>query len=772
MWYNKRIMSSKEDVRHAGLPGSALTLFGALFLGVVFLWPIAGNSSLWIWNASAALKVSSIFAFFSGAMLLYRFLVRPMPSRFTLSAAFFSYFLATTLLLAGISFLAPQAQTSVEAMQSWLLFIPRLLLATLFCLSVLLDRENEESRESGSGKLGRQIAFGGSLLLVLVLVAEYFFPLPFSLSYGVAGRLQEILPLLLFLGAFTLVLKRGAWMRDPFMHAFLWVLLTQSIASLYLLFSHSPGSTAEIVGFLVHAVGLSIPLLSMQTEMFHLYGASEAYRSQTAHGIGRFGSRRHELTTELFRRAVEQSHDPLYITDVEGRIVFVNAGFTSMTGYLPRDVLGETPEYWSLPSHIKGAYTRLFSESRARKEPLSATLPKVRKDGTGFEAMVHISPVVNAVSEVEWFVVREHDLSEMKDRTILMQQILDNMPLGIFLLENPTTKILLSNHYADELCRRTGLKKFEKFQDIYSLLRLPGGERCSEADLPLATTLRSAEVSERDDIEIWPTGAIAPVMIWKMHTTPLFDAKGKLRHVLLAFDDITHQKELEHKMTDSISVVSHQLRTPLTGIKWALEEFRKSEQSPMSKEDRSTLFDTLYRATVRMYDVVQGLLDTSKIEQGKIELKPESVRFDTFIGKVLEDFSPMIREKQLTVKQSVLSTKTEASYDVILLRQVIQTLIDNAVKYTPAGGEIDSVLTLEKNRIHWTLHDTGIGMVKEDQEHIFEKFHRGDNAQKVDAYGMGLGLYTVKSIMDLLGGEVRFESEEGQGTTFHLLFPL
>jgi two-component system phosphate regulon sensor histidine kinase PhoR len=242
--------------------------------------------------------------------------------------------------------------------------------------------------------------------------------------------------------------------------------------------------------------------------------------------------------------------------------------------------------------------------------------------------------------------------------------------------------------------------------------------------------------------------------------------------ILLAVDDVTQTKELEHKMTDAVSVAAHQLRTPLTGIKWAIDEYRKSEEGGVSKEDRKALFDTLYEATVRMFNVIQGLLDVSKLEQGKVEVKPEPVQLDTFIDNALKDFAHPVTEKKLSVKQTVLHTLPEASYDVILLRQVIQNLIDNAIKYTPVGGEIASILSLEKERIHWTLHDSGIGITKADLEHLFEKFHRGDNAQRLDAYGMGLGLYAVKSIMDLLGGEIRCESEEGHGTTFHLFFPL
>ena len=483
-------------------------------------------------------------------------------------------------------------------------------------------------------------------------------------------------------------------------------------------------------------------------------------------------SAKKELVGEVFRQAVEQTQDPLYITDNAGHIEFVNDGFCQLSGYASSDVLGETPDVWTAPAAGGDAYSRVFAQVRLRKEPWNFVVQNKHKDGSLYEAGVAVSPILNELGEVAWFIMREHDLSETKNRSLILQQILDNMPVGICLIEMPSTRVLLSNNYALSLFRRAGVEHIQQFQDVVPLLRLSTGNPYPEEKLPHIEVMRTHEVVEIDDIQVWKAGAKQREMIWKVHAMPIFSAKAELTQLLLSFDDVTQTKELEHKMTDAVSVAAHQLRTPLTGIKWAIDEYRKSEEHGVSKEDRKALFDTLYEATVRMFNVIQGLLDVSKLEQGKIEVKPEPVHLDTFIENALKDFAHPVAEKKLNVKQTVLHTLPEASYDVILLRQVIQNLIDNAVKYTPVGGEIASILSLEKERIHWTLHDSGIGITKADLEHLFEKFHRGDNAQRLDAYGMGLGLYAVKYIIDLLGCEIRCESEEGHGTTFHLFFPV
>lgn len=752
--------------------GRFILILVAAFAALGMIWPLATTRNLWSWNMHAAFLVVSGVAASSSALLRFRYRSAPAPSRFFLSHAFGMY-LCASIVLFSVGFLGGGfVKSESAAIQTWSLFLPRFLLLAILILAALASYLDEEQGGAWKGTAGA-LWFWCALPVVVLAFFFFLFPLPRTFSSGVVGGAQELLTLLLALAGFALVLREGKWIQDSFAYGFLWVFLLEAIASVYFLFSHDHGSALGAAGTITHLSALLLPTLTLETAMLHLYQASEQYRSSQDHTNPRWGVRaeKSELTAEIFHRALQQAYDPLYITDRAGQVAFVNSGFTRVTGFAPGDVIGETPDSWHIAPE-KGEYTRVLREVGVRKEPVAVTLYRKRKDGDKFEVSVHVSPILNEVGEVKWFIVREHDLSEAKDRTLLLQQILDNMPLGICLLEVPSTKVLLANQYAETLFHRLGLKQVAEFREVYPFLRLTGGVLYPEEKLPAAVTVRTEEVTTTDDIEVWRHEGKVAEMIWKMHATPLFDAHGKLRHVLLSFDDVTREKQLAHKMTDSVSVAAHQLRTPLTGMKWALDEYRKSNKSLTSDKDQAALFDTLYEATVRMFNVIQGLLDAAKIEQGKVEQKPEPVKLDEFIGKIFSEFSHLTSGKKLQVKQSVLHTIPETSYDLILVRQVVQNLLDNAVKYTPDGGEIDSILSCEKNRVHWTLHDTGIGITKEDLDHLFEKFHRGDNAQQLDAYGMGLGLYTVKSIMDLLGGEMRCESEVEHGTTFHVYFPV
>lgn len=755
-----------------GVSGRLLFLAVTGFLALALIFPLAGSDAAWDWHTDAVLFIAMMLGVTAGSLLLFRYAAAPSLPRFYASLAFYVFAVGSVLLWVGGIFLEGISATSAAALQSWSSTVVRSLLA-LFLLIAAKGELKHVERETEENRVGMIMGMSAFLILLLLL-ATALFPFPERVSYGVIGKMQEGIPFLLFLAGFVVILREGSWVHDRFAYGMAWTVLLQLMASLYFSFSSGLGSSFDVAAYIVQIFGLTVPILTLQSEMFRLYRASEQYRFEQERLMTRLGVRnvRKELVAEVFRQAVEQSQDPLYITDHAGHIVFVNDGFSLLSGYAAGDMLGEMPDTWTAPAAGGEAYSRVLAQVRLRKEPWNFVVQNKRKDGSLYEAGVAVSPILNELGEVAWFILREHDLSETKNRSLILQQILDNMPVGIGLIEMPSTRVLLSNNYARSLFRRMGIEQIREFQDIVPFLRLPNGKPYPEEKLPHTEVMRTHEVAEADDIQVWKTGATQRDMIWKVHATPIFNAKAELTQLLLAFDDVTQAKELEHKMTDAVSVAAHQLRTPLTGIKWAIDEYRKSEEHGVSTEDRAALFDTLYEATVRMFNVIQGLLDVSKLEQGKVEIKPEPVHLDAFIEKALQDFAHPVAEKKLLVKQAALHTIPELNLDVILLRQVIQNLIDNAVKYTPVGGEIASILSVERDRVHWTLHDTGIGIMKSDLEHLFEKFHRGDNAQRLDAYGMGLGLYAVKSIMDLLGGEIRCESEEGHGTTFHLLFPL
>jgi signal transduction histidine kinase len=153
-------------------------------------------------------------------------------------------------------------------------------------------------------------------------------------------------------------------------------------------------------------------------------------------------------------------------------------------------------------------------------------------------------------------------------------------------------------------------------------------------------------------------------------------------------------------------------------------------------------------------------------------LKPEPVSIETSIKGNVASLKALIDRKKLTFKESVLSALPPLMTDPFFVSQLTMNIIENAVKYTPDGGEIDSILRLKDGAIEWTLHDTGIGIPKSSLPKIFEKFFRADNAQKLVPDGTGLGLTIVRSIVDMLGGSIRIESEEGRGTTVEVRLPL
>jgi PAS domain S-box-containing protein len=769
-------MSPHQTPSRPALSSRAIALFVVSFIASTIIWPLSmltttiHSSRLWVF------LLSFVLAAISQVILYFRYSAAPSFPRFYANIAFCVYLLSSVVLwLGGLFLVGLGATMSVSMFQTLALFLPRVFLAAILLVAVIALEHPERDEGVGNMAYGGLVWVGCAIMTFLMLTFGYVLPISQNLSMGIVHQPWELLPLILFFTSFCLTLRQGAWMIHYFAYGLLWFFLFESIASLYFLFSSSTGTSFGMAGIVAHLLALAAPLVTMQIQMLLLYHASEVHRIRKR--LPRFGSQgiHQKLEADVFRRSVEQSQDALYIANADGEIVFVNQGFVNMTGYELKDVRGKTPDSWSHKMEGQESYLQVFAGIRLRKEPFIGNRWSRRRDGTPYEAAILISPVVDEFSDVSWFIARERDLTEGRERTLLLQQILDNMPIGICMVEVPSTKIVLSNQYAGTLLAKAGFRDLVQFGEVSETFRLLGGEKYPQEKMPLEETLRTREGAAKDDIELpvaMRSDGEGKSMIWRMHTTPIFDAHGDLKHVLVALDDVTRQKLLEHKMSDAISVASHQLRTPLTGIKWAVDELRKGEEFGASKEDKIAIFDTLYDATVRMFNVVQGLLDVSKLEQGKVTIKPEPLSLKKLVNEVIEELMPRITEKNIIVKQSTLHSIPETPFDVLLVRQVIQNLLDNAIKYTPENGEIDSVLSVEKGKIIWVLHDTGIGIPKDELEHLYEKFHRGDNAQKVDAYGMGLGLYTVKMVMDLLEGEMRCESEEGRGTTFRAFFPI
>ncbi len=245
--------------------------------------------------------------------------------------------------------------------------------------------------------------------------------------------------------------------------------------------------------------------------------------------------------------------------------------------------------------------------------------------------------------------------------------------------------------------------------------------------------------------------------------------KDKTMGNIVTFRDITKEMEVDKAKSEFVSLASHQLRTPLTGIKWLLQEItRKGNLDELQTE---YMEDTIH-SNDRMINLVNDLLNVSRLETGTIKAVSKKVNLFEFLHPIVREASILSKETGRILQFHLSGSKIDVMFDPQLIGQVITNLLSNAIHYTDKGKTITISAEKKGKNILIKVADEGIGISKEDQKKLFSKFFRSKEAAKRSTTGSGLGLYIVGKILDVCDGTIECQSELGKGTAFIVTLPV
>jgi len=340
---------------------------------------------------------------------------------------------------------------------------------------------------------------------------------------------------------------------------------------------------------------------------------------------------------------------------------------------------------------------------------------------------------------------------EEKDKTL---SIITNFSDGLIFF-NKENKLSLINPQAERLFNvknQNTIGKFvselDPFGDLSLLVKIIGEE--------------IKKISKKELLLNNSTLEVSTISILKV-----YEKKG----TLVIIHDVTREKTIEKLKTEFVSLSAHQLRTPLSAIKWTLKMLLDGDLGEITKEQKEYISKT-YQSNERMIDLINDLLNVTRIEEGKYLSNPVLADFQEVVQLAISSSEDILKKKKIKFKfEKSEKDLPKVKIDIEKIGLVIQNLLTNAVLYTNTGGEIIISLKYSDNEIEFKISDSGIGIPKIQQKRVFTKFFRGSNAMKVDTGGTGLGLYISKNIIEAHNGKIWFESKEGNGTTFYFTLP-
>jgi len=229
--------------------------------------------------------------------------------------------------------------------------------------------------------------------------------------------------------------------------------------------------------------------------------------------------------------------------------------------------------------------------------------------------------------------------------------------------------------------------------------------------------------------------------------------------------------EANRMKSEFISIVSHQLRSPLSNLRWTIELLMSGRLGRI-EEKQTEYFKILKENSNRMMELIKDLLIVSRIETAKLPTKKIEFSLEDLVEDLIKEFTPLAQASNVKVKFGSQSDLPKIFADYSQIRLVIENFLDNAIHYIKESGLVEIKIEKRNQNLYFEIKDDGVGIPREDQRYIFQKFFRAENILKYQTQGSGLGLYISKAVVERSGGKIGFSSQEGVGSTFWFTLPI
>jgi PAS domain S-box-containing protein len=501
---------------------------------------------------------------------------------------------------------------------------------------------------------------------------------------------------------------------------------------------------------------------------------------------------------------IDSAMDAVIAVDAEQRIVLFNPAAEQMFGYPARDVIGSSLDRF-IPIALRGAHRQHvanFGDTGATTRRMGAlgALSGVRANGDEFPIEASISHM--EIGGQKLFTVILRDITERKrvednlrDRTHELESLLDVLPAAVWIADDPECRNIRGNQFAQELygiAKEANVSQTSATaRDAVEIPHFRKGRRLNPDEMPMQRAAATGEPQYGEEIEIHsPSGR--RIFIGGS-AVPLKDGGGHVRGVLAAFSDITARKQAEaerelllkseqesrqlaeeaNRLKDEfLAIMSHELRNPLNVILGYSELLVRSDEITKSQH-LQRMTEAIRRNAVAQSRLIRDLLDLSRLRSGKLQLNRETISIMVSVNNAIETVRSEVEAKQIALDISAPDEALFVEGDPVRLEQIVWNLLNNSVKFTPAGGRISVRVEKEDRDVVLTVGDTGQGIDAAFLPYVFELFRQGDASTSRAQSGMGIGLAVVQQLVDLHKGSIKAASAgRGRGATFTVQLPL